>query len=177
MQHRRIAVVAAGLALVLVPSTSALAAPPTAGSWSVQQGPRAAGLTSSGSATWDATARTVTLRAEGYGLAAGTCQTTYFDWTSSAKHHDVRGARTCRAGTAASNRWSEPVPVTGVRKLRVCTGPQDELGSCTVHPQATPSPGANWSTARSRNCASWVLVSASGSVSVNSGGDPRRCDA
>ncbi len=177
MHHRRIVVVAAAVALVLVPGTSAVAAPPTAGSWSAQQGPKTGALASNGSATWDAAARTVTLRAVGYGLAAGSCQTTYLDWTSPASHHDVRGARTCRAGTAASNRWSETVPVTGVRKLRVCTGPQNELGSCTVHPQARPSPGANWSTARSRTCASWVLVSAGGSVSVNSGGDPRRCDA
>jgi hypothetical protein len=51
------------------------------------------------------------------------------------------------------------------------------MGTCSVHPEARKSLLADWSGARGRTCASWVLVSASGAVTTNSGGDPRRCDA
>ncbi len=51
------------------------------------------------------------------------------------------------------------------------------MGSCTVYPGAGAGLMADWSGSRGRTCAAWVLVSATGAVAVNSGGDPRRCDA
>lgn len=164
-------------AALLVPATTATAAPPSSGYWSVDRGPRAGASVSSGGASWDAASRTVTVRTVAYGLKAGTCQTAYFDWATPSSHHDLRGARTCRSGSGARNNWTETVPVTGVKKLRVCTGPQDRMGSCTVYPGAGAGLMADWSGSRGRTCAAWVLVSATGAVAVNSGGDPRRCDA
>ena len=174
---RRWPAVAAVVVALLVPATSAQAAPPPAGTWSTQTGPRSATGTSGGSATWDAGARTLMVRVQGYGLARGRCQTTYFDWTSPAKHHDLRGVRTCMDNSIARDEWTETVPVTGVRKLRVCNGPLNRMGTCSVHPQATPTLLADWSGTRGRTCASWLLVSTTGTITVNSGGDPRRCDA
>ncbi len=176
-RRRRWSAVAAVLVALLVPATSAQAALPPAGTWSTQTGPRSASGASGGSATWDAGGRSLTVQVQGYGLAPGRCQTTYFDWTSPAAHHDLRGVRTCRNDSVARNGWTETVPVTGVRKLRVCNGPLNRMGTCSVNPQATPSLLADWSGARGRTCASWLLVSTSGTITVNSGGDPRRCDA
>ena len=110
-------------------------------------------------------------------MAPRRCQTTYFDWTSPAAHHDLRGVRTCRNDSVARNGWTEAVPVTGVRKLRVCNGPLNRMGTCSVNPQAMPTLLADWSGARGRTCASWLLMSTSGAITVNSGGDLRRCDA
>ena len=164
---RRIAVVCAlGGFLIAAPNTAAFGVGEPSGSVTVTQGPAG----SYGTVTWDASTKTVRITTVAGALAAGRCVTTWWDWLTSHGHYDARAVRVCKSGQQSTKTWSgEDSRVTGLQKLGVCYGADNQTGSCKTGPGATSASGSpnfcNWTTGS-------YTIKASGSVQSCSGGDP-----
>lgn len=146
----------------------------SSGSGTVYKGP----APSRGSASWSASARSLSFSAVAWTMPAPKCQTTYFDWgTSDGAHYDARAARTCQsAGSRSGSVTGESSAVAGIQKFGVCYDDKDTSINSSVCADASisvcsvtsinPVPIANKAVA-------WWLRSASGSLTTVSGGDRR----
>jgi hypothetical protein len=152
--------------LIAAPNTAAFAFGEPSGSVTVTQGPAG----SSGTVTWDAATKTVRITTVAGALAAGKCVTTWWDWLTSHGHYDARAVRVCKSGQQSTKTWSgEDSRVTGLQKLGVCYGADNQTGSCKTGPGAVSASGSpnfcNWTTGS-------YTIKASGPPQSCSGGDP-----
>jgi len=152
--------------LLIAAPNAAMAVGEPSGSATVTQGPAG----SSGTVTWNASTRTVTITTVAGTLASGQCVTTWWDWLTSSGHYDARAVRVCRSGQQRTQTWSgENSRVVGLQKLGVCYGPDNQKGSCKTGPgavSASGSPGfCNFTTGSS-------TLKSNGSVLSCSGGSP-----
>jgi hypothetical protein len=154
--------------LVLVPHAAFSIGEPS-GTATISHGPAA----SSGTVTWDAPTKTVTITTVTGTLPSGQCVTTWWDWyTNGGGHYDARAIRVCRSNEVLERTWSgERDRVTGLQKLGVCYGPNNRTGDCRTDPRSAPI------TVRASFCnfttGSYTLRS-NGSVQSCDGGDPTR---
>jgi hypothetical protein len=153
--------------LIALPNSPALAVGEASGTGSITFGPEG-----SGTVTWNAASRTVTITTKA-GALAGKCLTTWFDWyTNGAGHYDARAVRVCRSNTSFSHTWSgENSKVAGVQKLAVCYGANNQSGSCKVDPRAV---GAGGSPSFCNSTTYSFTVPSSGAVKECTGGDPTK---
>src|SRR3982751_2710586 len=92
---------AVGGFLIAAPGTAMAVGEPS-GSVTVTQGPAG----SSGTVTWDAATRTVTVTTVAGTLGSGQCVTTWWDWLTSGGHYDARAVRVCKSGQQRTRTWS-----------------------------------------------------------------------
>src|SRR5689334_1166750 len=79
---------------------------------------------------WNILPHTVTMSVVTGPLAAGTCVTAYFDWSSTG-HHDARALRSCVSSGKISYVFKDATPqniINRPTKLGVCYGPLDKRG-------------------------------------------------
>ena len=119
---------------------------------------------------WDASTKTVRIITVAGTLAAGKCVTTWWDWLTSHGHYDARAVRVCKSGQQSTKTWSgEDSRVTGLQKLGVCYGADNQTGSCKTGPGAVSASGrpnfCNWTTGS-------YTIKANGPPQSCSGGDP-----
>jgi hypothetical protein len=126
----------------------------------------------SGTVTWDAKTKTVTITTDTKELN-GQCLTTWFDWaTNDGSHYDARAVRVCKSNTSRSHTWREQSnKVSGMHKLAVCYGPNNKKGTCKWDPGSVRSVG------NPRFCnfsASSITVPSNAADQVCTGGDPTK---
>ena len=163
---RGVAVVSALGGLLFAAPNAAMAVGEPSGSLTVAQGPAG----SSGTVTWDAATKTVTITTVAGTLASGQCVTTWWDWLTSGGHYDARAVRVCRSGQQRTRTWSgEGSRVVGLQKMGVCYGPDNRTGSCKAGPGAVSASGSpsfcNFTTAS-------LTLKSNGSTLSCSGGSP-----
>ena len=153
--------------LLIAAPNAAMAVGEPSGSATVTQGPAG----SSGTVTWNASTRTVTITTVAGTLPSGQCVTTWWDWyTAGQGHYDARAVRVCRSGQSFTRTWSgENSRVSGLQKLGVCYGANNKTGSCQPDPRSTAitvnASFCNFTTAS-------TTIKSTGSVLSCSGGNP-----
>lgn len=105
----------------------------------------AAGTSTRTTVVWNARTRYLRMWITTGTLAAGSCVTTYFDWSSNG-HHDARALRDCRSNDAVSYSFADSSPsniLKGPNKLGICYGTADKRGVC-ARAYGLVTPMMNW---------------------------------
>lgn len=138
---------------------------------------------SNGYATWNKNTRVVTIKATGYNMTSGNCETTWFDWEVSNGHFDARAVRQCDLSSSLHQGTStESVPggfsFVAMQKFAACYGANNTTSGCADSSQAQIPLG---SVNPSLNTSNWItrywLMKANGTTEYHDGGNSRLADS